>query len=257
VDAIVEFITQPDDVTMAVFWIMCGLSFLGSLVAAMWGLGGGALVLAVMALYFHPAVMIPIHGVVQFGSNFGRAMIMSREVLWRLVPAFMAGTILGALIGAKTVMALPVPVLQIVVAFFILYAAWAPKFKGGAPSQPKFFAVGTVGAFATMFVGATGPLIAPFVGASSDDRKVVVATHAMLMTFQHGFKCIAFGIVGFAFWPYLGLLVGMLVFGFLGTVCGRHVLLRMKEDIFRTGFKIVLTILAMRLGYTAVSKLLA
>jgi uncharacterized membrane protein YfcA len=239
-----------------VFWIMCGISFIGSLVAAMWGLGGGALVLAVMALYFAPAVMIPIHGVVQFGSNFGRALIMSRMVLWGVVPAFLVGTIIGALIGAKTVLALPVPVLQIVVALFILYAAWAPKFKGGLPSQRKFFAVGTVGAFTTMFVGATGPLIAPFVGASSNDRNVVVATHGMLMTFQHGMKCVAFGLVGFAFAPYLGLLLAMLAFGFLGTVCGRHVLFRMREDIFRTGFKIVLTILAIRLGYGAIGKLI-
>jgi uncharacterized membrane protein YfcA len=255
VEAIADFITQGDGVTMPVFWIMCGVSFIGSLVAAMWGLGGGALVLAVMALYFPPAAMIPLHGVVQFGSNFGRAMIMWREVLWTLVPAFLVGTVLGAMVGANTVMALPTPVLQIVVALFILYAAWAPKFKGGAPSQPKFFAVGALGAFTTMFVGATGPLIAPFVGAATDDRHKVVATHGMLMTFQHGFKCIAFGIVGFAFAPYIALLAGMLAFGFLGTVCGRHVLLRMREDIFRIGFRIVLTALAIRLGYGAIGKL--
>ena len=68
---------------------------------------------------------------------------------------------------------------------------------------------------------------------------------------------VAFGLVGFAFAPYIGLLVAMLAFGFLGTVCGRHVLVRMKEEIFRTGFKIVLTLLALRLGYTAISKLMA
>ena len=36
----------------------------------------------------------------------------------------------------------------------------------------------------------------------------------MLMTIQHGFKILAFGFLGFAFWPYAPFLTAMLIAGF-------------------------------------------
>jgi len=227
--------------------ILCAVSFLGSFVTAAMGLGGGGLVLATMALFLPPTVLIPLHGVVQFGSNIGRTALMLRSVLREIVPAFLAGTVLGALIGGNLVISLPLPVLQSVLAIFILYIAWAPKFAVASPNKKTFFGVGAVGAFLTMFVGATGPLVAGFVAAASKDRAQVVATHAMLMTIQHGLKIIAFGFLGFAFRPYLPLLAGLLLFGFGGTYTGKILLMRLPERIFRIGLKIVLTVIALRL----------
>ena len=44
------------------------------------------------------------------------------------------------------------------------------------------------------------------------------------MTFQHVFKVIIFGALGFAFGPYVPLLVGLLLCGAIGTYAGRAVL---------------------------------
>ncbi len=201
----IAVLTDAPGLTLSVFALMCVISFIGSVMATTLGLGGGALVIAVMALFFPPAALIPLHGVVQLGSNIGRAALMRSQVMGRLVPVFVLGSVIGALAGTELVIALPVALLQLVLAMVIVYTAWAPGFRGGEPSLAKFFGVGMVGAFVTMFVGATGPLIAPFAAAISPDRRVVVATHAMLMSFQHGLKIIAFGMLGFAFWPYTNL----------------------------------------------------
>ena len=72
------------------------------------------------------------------------------------------------------------------------------------------------------------------------------------MTIQHGFKIIAFGFLGFAFGPYIPLLVGLLVCGFIGTYAGKHMLNFMPEHIFRIGLKTVITVLALRLLYSGV-----
>jgi uncharacterized membrane protein YfcA len=258
-DSIIAFLTDAPGVSLSVQVLLIGVSFIGSALAGALGLGGGALVLAVMALFFPPAVLIPLHGVVQLGSNLGRAVLMARQVLVRIVPVFLAGTVIGALVGAKSVVSLPVHLLQTIVGLFILYAAWGEKFrlKAGKPSQPKFFIVGGLAAFATMFVGATGPLIAPFVRSACSDRLQVVATHAALMTLQHGFKIIAFGLLGFAFWPYVPFLVAMLAAGFVGTVVGREVLDRMPEKTFRICFNVLLTLLAIRLLWVAVPRFFA
>ena len=250
-DSIDQFLTQGTELTLLVFAGLCLLSFVGSLIAASLGLGGGLLVLATMTLVLPPAVLIPIHGVVQIGSNGFRALIMPRHVKYAIVPAFMVGTLIGAAVGGKMVVSLDVWVLQAVLGLFVLYATWAPKFRSSDPGPAKFFGVGVVGGFGTMFVGGTGPLVAPFVNAACGERQQVVATHATLMTFQHLFKVIAFGLLGFAFGPYIPLLVGLLLFGALGTLAGRNILNRLPEHVFRIGLRTILTLLATRLLYEA------
>ncbi len=76
------------------------------------------------------------------------------------------------------------------------------------------------------------------------------------MSIQHGLKIIAFGMLGFAFWPYVPLLTGMLVCGFFGNMAGRLVLAWLPEKNFRTLFRVVLSALALRLLYGAVVALL-
>lgn len=250
-ESLADSLTQGTALSLWGFIGLCAVSFLGSFVAAALGLGGGMLVLASMALALPPPVLIPIHGVVQLGSNLGRAVLMVRDALFSVVPAFLFGTILGVAVGAHMVVTLPIWALRVVLAAFILYATWAPKFQSTRPSQAKLFGVGAVSTFATMFVGATGALVAPFVSASSPDRRQVVATHGLLMSIQHGFKVIAFGVIGFAFGPYVPLLVGLLLFGIIGTYGGSLVLNRLPETVFRVGLRMILTLLSVRLLYWA------
>ena len=252
-DALIGLLLEGTGLALWNFLLLCGVSFLGSFIAAAMGLGGGGLVLATMALFLPPAVLIPVHGTVQLGSNLGRAALLRSDILTGIVPAFLIGTMLGAAIGVQFVIALPIALLQGVLAAFILYSTWAPKFRARRPGKKTFFGVGAVGAFVTMFVGATGPLIAPFAAAASDRRQQVVATHAALMTIQHGLKIVAFGAVGFAFGPYLPLLAGLLGCGFAGTYTGRHLLNRLPERAFRIGLKAILTAIALRLLYGAAS----
>lgn len=235
--------------------ILSSVSFIASLFTASMGLGGGTLVLATMALILPPTVLIPIHAVVQVGSNGGRAALMLKNVTKPIILPFLIGSTIGATIGAQVVISLSIPILQGVLALFIFYATWAPKFSASNPSSRTFFGVGLLATFATMFVGATGPLVAPFVSAHCKQRQNIVATHALLMVIQHGFKMIAFGTLGFAFGPYIPMLICMVCFGFIGTLIGKRILKRLPEYIFNVGLKVILTLLALRLIYSAASGL--
>jgi uncharacterized membrane protein YfcA len=253
VESIAEVLLDGTDLDLWSFLLLCGVSFIGSFTTAALGLGGGILVLATMSLFFPPAVLIPIHGVVQLGSNVGRAALMFRNVLREILPVFLIGTILGAVLGANLVVALPIALLQFVLALFILYSTWAPKFQASEPSKLTFFGVGAVGSFVTMFVGATGPLVMPFASAACKERQAVVATHATLMSIQHMLKLIAFGILGFAFAPFMPLLVGLIAFGFIGTFIGKHALNRLPEHVFRIALKTIVTVIAFRLLFDVAS----
>lgn len=52
--------------------ILLVTSFLTSLISGALGIGGGALLLTVLATLLPPAALIPVHGVIQLGSNVGR-----------------------------------------------------------------------------------------------------------------------------------------------------------------------------------------
>lgn len=251
---VVDMMIEGTTLSLWGFWGLCAVSFLGSFIAAALGLGGGVLVLATMAQLLPPTVLVPIHGVVQLGSNLGRAILMVREAMLSIVPSFLVGTLIGAVLGAQIVVSLPTPLLQVVLAVFILYATWAPKFRSRRPGQVKFLMVGAISTVVTMFVGATGALVAPFVAAACADRSEMVSTHAVVMSIQHGLKVIAFGVVGFVFGPYIPLLGGLLLFGFVGTYVGGLVLNRLPEPVFRMGLRMILTLLSLRLLYSALAK---
>lgn len=237
------------------FALLCAVAFSGSFITASLGLGGGLLVMATMASMLPPQVLIPLHGIVQLGSNAGRAAIMRASILRSVIPPFLIGTVIGAAIGGNLVITLPTAILQMVLGAFVLYATWGPKLRARRPGTKSFFGIGLVGALVTMFVGATGPLVAPFAAAASDKRQEVVATHAAMMTIQHGFKIIAFGVLGFAFGPYIPLLCGLLACGFAGTWVGKHMLNALPEKAFRFALKTVITLLAFRLLFVGLDGL--
>ena len=242
-----DILASAPGISILSFIALCLVSFLTSAVSAAFGLGGGAALVAVMASLMPPLAIIPVHAVVQVGSNFFRAVLMRRNILFTWMPPFVVGTIIGAAIGGQIVFALPKYLLQGLIGVFVLYAVWGPKIKAIDPTRNRFATIGALASFATMFAGATGPLIAPFIKASTNNRMMTVATHAAFMSWQHGVKILAFGMLGFAFAPYLPLMTIMIFFGVVGTWSGGFILNWMDERIFRRGFNLVLTILAIRL----------
>jgi uncharacterized membrane protein YfcA len=236
-------------------WTFVGLtvlSFFTSVFGVVAGLGGGVMLLAVMATIVPPTVLIPLHGTVLFGTNVGRAWIMRKHFLKQLLPVFIVGAVLGAFIGGQIVVTLPTATLQIILGLFIIYVCWAPKIAARAYSHTKFLLLGLVGTLLGMFVGSSGTIIAPYVAAACPDRRQYVATHSVFMSLIHGLKVTVFGILGFAVGAYLPLIATMIAAAFLGSLFGRAVLNRLPEAIFRRIFQVVLTLLALRLLYSGI-----
>lgn len=254
---LIEALIQGTQISVAGFLVLCGVSFLGSLIAGALGLGGGVLVLATMANLLPPTVLVPLHGVVQLGSNLSRAILSWRQTLLSIVGPFLIGSVIGAAVGAQFIVALPKYLLQIVIALFILGSTWAPKFQSTSTGRVKFFIVGIITTIVTMFVGGTGVLVGAFVAPACPERHQFVSTHSVVMTIQHGLKIVTFVLLGFAFGPYIPLLVGLVVFSFLGSYAGKLALNRLPERIFRVALKATLTLLSLQLLYTALSHMAA
>lgn len=241
----------PPDLSWPVALLLVGTSFFTSMLTGALGLGGGIMLLAVVASFLPPAVVIPVHGVAQIGSNLGRAFLMRRQVVRALLAPFALGTLVGAPLGALVVTELPGGLLRLALGLFVLWSVWAPKLKASRLPPRWFTLVGAATTFVTMFLGATGPFVAAFLDPERLGRHGTVATHAACMTVQHSLKVAAFTALGFAFLPWLPLLAAMIGLGFLGTMTGRRLLDRLPEAAFARGFKGVLTLLALQLLWQA------
>lgn len=231
--------------------ILVGVSFLTSMLTAAVGIGGGMLLLAVMAQILPVPTIVPVHGVVQLGSNVGRAFILRPNIDGRIFLYFLGGSILGAILGGQIVVTLPVMYLQLILATFILFSTWGPKPRSNMVGENGLMFGGFFSTLLTMFVGATGPFVAVTLKRLGLDKLTHVATMAACMSTQHALKVVAFSLLGFAFTQFLPLMVLMIATGFLGTLVGGQLLDRLSEQTFSTLLKWVLTLLAFRLLWKA------
>lgn len=229
------------------------LSFFTSAITATFGLGGGAMLMAVMVLVFPPVVAVPVHGLVQFGSNAGRTLLMRAQVQWRFARYFLLGSAAGALLGGRVATLLPEPAFTALIALFLLWSAWAPKPAATARGPVTTAAAGLTTAAIGMITGVSGPLVLAFL-RFLPDRHQIIATHALLMSAQNAFKIVVFTLFGFAYAPYLPLVAIMIATGFAGTWTGRQLLARVPEQGFRIGFRIVLSLVAAHLLWTGLDK---
>ena len=234
----------PDGVSAGFATLLVAVSFLTSGLTAAMGIGGGMLMLALMSYGLPIAALIPVHGAVQLGSNGGRLLIQRSHVAWGFLAVFAIGAAIGAVVGASLVIELPEAWLTGILGTFILLITWVPMPRLERLPRAGIATAGFATTFATMFVGATGPLNAALFSASLKERHRLVATLAALMTSQHLFKVLAFGLAGFAFAAWLPLVGAMIATGFAGTWVGSHLLARMPEKTFRIAIKVLLTLMA-------------
>ncbi|MFB1011935.1 MAG: sulfite exporter TauE/SafE family protein [Thiopseudomonas sp.] len=222
------------------------------------GVGGGVFLLAVLSLVMPVAAIIPVHGLVQFGANANRALMLWRDISWRSTLWFLPGALLGAWLASLFLVQLPLPVLQLAIAAFILYLCWGPKLPPLMLGDRGTLVAGALTTFLSHFVGATGPLVAAFIKQKhADRRQTSVATFAATMVLQHGPKAVVYGATGFVFGEWL-LLVGLMIAaGAVGTKLGLLQLARLTDRRFTRLFNTVLTLLCLRLLWQAGSGLLA
>ncbi|MEM1377703.1 MAG: sulfite exporter TauE/SafE family protein [Pseudomonadota bacterium] len=237
----------PADIAAQVAIFLVAASFVTSAISATFGMGGGLALIALIGFFLPVSALIPVHGMVQLGSNAGRAWTLRDAIAWRpLLPFFAFGAV-GAFIAALLVIELPDAILRVSLGIFVIIVLWMKIPAVAAKSAWLMGFGGFVTNALTMFLGATGPLVAALFSKQFDRKETLVASSAVGMIFQHLVKVIAFGTLGFAFTQWLPLIIAMVASGYLGTLAGVYFLKGLPEKRFRRWFKIGMTLLALDL----------
>ena len=231
----------------AEYFVLLVTAFFTSALSGTIGMGGGVTLFTVMAQYFPPLILIPVHGLVQLASNFSRAALIYKHVNWRIVGLFLLGASVGAVPGSRLIVEIPEQPFRIGIGLFILLLTFGPKPKSVPLFRGKWFWVGSVATFLSLFVGPTGPLTAPFYLNENLAKKTLVATKAACQVGTHICKIAVYLLAGFIVTPYIPLLLGMFVATLAGSYAGTLLLGKIPEKLFRSLFKILIAILSLRM----------
>ena len=86
----------PDGISAITAAFIVLSTMVTSAIGAMFGVGGGTILLALLAVLIPPAALIPVHGAVQMGATASRVFLLWRYVNRPMVLPFVAGTAIGA-----------------------------------------------------------------------------------------------------------------------------------------------------------------
>ena len=111
----------------------------------------------------------------------------------------------------------------------------------------SYFPFGILTGFLSIFIGAIGPLVAPFFLRDEFSKEETIGTQAACVAWAHLLKVPAFLSLGFNFGAYGALLVGLLLCVVCGTLIGKYILTRISTKTFMVLFESLLAVIALYL----------
>ena len=235
-------------------------AFITSSISAILGMGGGIILLGIMAIIIPEGYkVIALHGMVQLFSNTTRSYVFRQYIKKDLIKQFFSGALIGVSISIIIIIILiqyfkvgsaneiKVEILKPFIGFFIV---WYLFLKGSKKERKinSFIPVGLIAGLSSVFIGAVGPLIAPFFLNKDLNKEHIIANKAASQMITH-FTKIPLFIYFFnmnynAEW---NILLPLIIAVYLGTNFGKRILSFIPEKLFKKLFKITLFIIAIRL----------
>ena len=235
-------------------------AFITSSISAVLGMGGGIILLGIMAIIIPEGYkVIALHGMVQLFSNSTRSYVFRQYIKKDLIKQFFSGALIGVSISIIIIIILiqyfqvgsaneiKVEILKPFIGFFIV---WYLFLKGPKKERKinSFIPVGFIAGLSSIFIGAVGPLIAPFFLSKNLNKEQIIANKAASQMITHFTKIPLF--IYFFDMDYiaeLNILLPLILAVYFGTNFGKKILSFIPEALFKKLFKITLFIIAIRL----------
>ncbi len=213
------------------------------------GMAGGVTLISIMAAMLPAAMVVPLHGAIQMVSTGTRSITMRRYMRWKyvlaLAPTMVIGVLLATRVWSGEKMGWFRPAVGVLILLFLFWRRKAPRLHNLPLWLYPFAGVGI--GFLGIFVGATGPLGAPFFLRDEFTKEEIIGTQAVCLAWGHLLKIPAFISLGFNFGANWPLLLGLSVCVVGGTLIGKRILFRMPAKLFLILFEGLLGAMALYL----------
>ena len=140
-----------------------------------------------------------------------------------------------------------VDMLKPLIGIFIIWYLFIKKSKKESKSK-SFKMVGGIAGISSIFVGAVGPLIAPFFLNNNLNKENIIANKAACQMITHFTKIPLFiYLFNVNYIAEVKILFPLIIAVFIGTNFGKKILSFIPEELFKKLFRIALFIIALRL----------
>ncbi len=240
--------------------ILIIVAFITSIISAIIGMGGGVTLLGIMAIVIPEGYMVvALHGIIQLVSNITRTTIFREHVYQPILKKFFIGIVPGLLCAVLIIIGLinyfnlnsaselKIDFLKPLIGIYIIWFLYLKK-KRRIQSDKIFLLIGSLSGLVTVFIGAAGPLIAPFFIDRDLTKENIVATKAACQAIGHlGKMPIFIYFFGVNYLHHWSVLLPLVLAVYFGTKIGKKSLGLLSEQFFKKLFRLVLTIIAIRL----------
>ena len=230
------------------FYIIVAGSFLAAVVNAAFSAGGALIILAVTSFVLPVSAIVPIHSTLLIGSTSSRTLLFWRDIDWKIAGPFLVGSVFAVAIGSRIYVELPDSIIATAISIVMLFAIWLPQVRWRPRLKHPWAIVGFIHSLlSTLF--AYGALLHAVILHTGLKKRQIVATMAASLTGMGIFKISGYTLNGFDYGPYLQIIVFAIAAAFLGTWIGKMIVDRISEALFRTVFRVLVTVTALRLLY--------
>ncbi len=202
------------------------------------GMGGGMILMGVLASVLPVQKSMVIHGFVQLISNSSRAYGLRHHIFWKILPVYFLGMVSALLFLSQLVFMPSKQLIFICLGLFSFMTIVSKNFLFLDITKNMYALVcGFLVTVVKLTCGASGPLLDVFYLNSNLNRFEVIATKAITQSLGHLFKIIYYS------WFVGGLvrdpqnysyvfLFGVGCAAVLGTKIGKSILGRLEEQKF-------------------------
>ena len=199
--------------------------------------GAATLLIPIIGFLLGAQLVPPIISIASIIANPSRVFFFYQSIDWKVIYYLMPGSLLGAILGAWSFTRINVELIQIILGVFLITYVFQYKFsKTRLHYQMKrswFFPLGITASFLSGLVGATGPILNPFMLSYGIEKEQLVATKSLNSFVMQSTKLTTYTIFGAITWRtgVYGILLG------LGAVLGVYIAKRHLSNIHLERFR--------------------
>jgi uncharacterized protein len=199
--------------------------------------GGATLLVPVIGFLLGAQVVPPIISIASVFANPSRVFFFYQYIEWKVIRYLTSGSILGAILGAWLFTQINIELIQIIIGVFLISYVFQDQFSKTKLQihmhRRWFFPLGVLVSFLSGLVGATGPILNPFMLSHGLEKEQLVATKSLNSLVMQLSKLTTYTIFGALTWQtgIYGILLG--AGGVFGVYIARNHLLNIKMERFR------------------------
>jgi uncharacterized protein len=218
------------------YLIVLSVGLMAGVLSGVIGTGSSMMLMPVLVIIYGPQKAVPIMAIAAIMGNLGKVLSWWREIDWKACLAYGATAAPAAVLGVRTLLALPPHAVDVALGLFFLAMVPTRRWLAHRAIRFSLWQLAVIGApvgFLTGIVVSTGPITVPVFMGYGLVKGAFLATEAAGSLAVYGAKVTAFRQFGAL--PAQIVMQGMITGASImaGTFCARRIVARMSANTFR------------------------